>query len=258
MVRYLIVLLLMGSSARAEDKLPASQTFKVCTHVLPPHSMQLADGRAGGLATEVLQSVAGLLGWQLKIQYYPWLRARSEVTKGHCDLIYTILKKQEYEEFVAFPEEHLDNRANVLIVRADSQAAYNGDLEAFMRHHRLGIYRDKVVSPLFDQLKVESWAKVEYANVTESILRMLLSHRVDAVVENEKTAIHELKVLGKLSAVRILTPPVHIMPAYIAFSRKGRALPFMKDFDEKLGQLKKTKEFREMLGRYEMTGDDVR
>jgi polar amino acid transport system substrate-binding protein len=247
MLSLIWLLCLSAPSVSAEVESSQARNFKVCTHDLPPHSMKLKDGRPSGIATEILLAVTHRLGWHLTIQYYPWMRARVEAEKGYCDLIYTILKTPEYEKFAVYPKEHLEDRYNVIIVRKNSDLTYNGNLEEFMRRYRVGTYRDKVVSPLFDRLKTESWARLEYTTNSENIIRMLLSDRVDAVIENKATALYELGLLGKIDEAKILSPPVFVTPVFIAFSKNGKALPFLEEFENELKAFKLTHQYRTMV-----------
>ena len=232
----------------------ANPTFTVCSHTLPPHTYASPNGEASGFASEVLLAVAKDLGWILEISYYPWVRARIETETGRCDMLYTILKRPDYEEFALFPAQYLANRFNVLLVRKNSGIHYGGDLEAFMRQYVVGLYRDKAVSPLFDKLKTEPWARIESPTNADSVMKMLLAKRFDAAIENSATAFFELKQLGRLDEVEILKPALLVTPAYIAFSKKGKAVAHIARFDEALKNFKASKAYQKLLDRYADNG----
>lgn len=213
--------------------------------------MKLPGNQAGGMASEILQEIATRLDWQLQVIYQPWLRTREDAETGKCDLIYTILDKPEYRAFAIFPKQYLSERKNVLVSRKSSKLRYDGDLQAFMQRHSIGTYRDKAVSPLFDQLKLQPWARLDYANTAEDNLRKLLVGRFDAAVENSATAIYELKKLGALDQAEILEPPLLITPAYVAFSKRGRATAYVEDFDRELKAFKATPAYAGIVARYE-------
>ncbi len=234
-ILVLIVQLLVSVSAAEE---PSQRHFTVCSHELPPHTFPTAEGKAGGYASAVLLAVADKLGWSLQIQYAPWMRARMDSQEGVCDLIYTILKTPEYERFFVFPEEALADRYNVLIVRKDSGIQYDGNLESFMRQHSVGLYKDKVVSPEFDRLRSTDWARVEEKPRATNIMKMLLAGRFDAAIENRATALYELAAMGHSADITILSPPLSVLPSYIAFSKKGRAVPYLADFNRELKAFK--------------------
>lgn len=225
--------------------------FTACSHNLPPHTFLSPQGKASGLATEVFASVANELKWKITINYTTWSRARLNAENGKCDFIYTILKKNEYEEFAVFPNVHLADRQNVFLVRKDSSIRYDGDLEKFMRKYKIGLYADKAVSPLFDKLRLEPWAKIQSPISHENVINMLLKKRFDVAIENKATAIYDLKKIGALAQVEILSPPISITPAYIAFTKKGKALPYLNDFEKSLEDFKKTQSYLNIVKKYE-------
>ena len=56
----------------------------------------------------------------------------------------------------------MQDRANLLVVRRGSGIRYDGDLEAFMRAHSVGLYRDKAVDNRFGHCAVRpgrAWMK---------------------------------------------------------------------------------------------------
>jgi polar amino acid transport system substrate-binding protein len=243
-----------ATGAIGATRAPQAVALTVCSHNLPPHTFESPSGKATGLASEVLLAVAERLNWTLTITYGTWMRARHDAEQGRCDLIYTLLKKPEYEEFIAYPEQSLADRSNVLLVRKGSGIEYDGYLESFMRNHSIGLYKDKAVSPLFDQLKTQPWARVSEPMQAESVMRMLIAERFDAAIENSATAVYELRQLGLVDQVTILSPPLYVTPAYIGFSKHGQALPLMADFDREMRIFKASKEYKAMVARYESLG----
>lgn len=241
--------LLLATSLLLPVPAKAAIELLACSHELPPHTY-LENGRPSGLATEILQEVARRLQWQLSIRYSNWIRTRAMAEAGQCDLIYTILKKDEYEKAFLYPQETLPERRNVFFVRRDRQLQYGGDLEAFMRQFSIGLYRDKAVSPLFDQLKQTTWARLNSPSESESLMRMLLAGRFDAAIENEETGIYELKKLGGRHLIEVLEPPIYVTPAYIAFSRKGRATGLVEAFSRELGHFKHSRQYTEIVEKY--------
>ncbi|HEX5312367.1 substrate-binding periplasmic protein [Aquabacterium sp.] len=225
--------------------------FIACSHNLPPHSFQASDGSPAGLASEVLLQVAKRLRWEITVNYSTWMRARVDAKSGRCDLIYTLLKKPEYEEFVVYPGTGLADRVNVLLVKKNRAIRYDGDLEGFMRRYSIGLYKDKAVSPYFDQLKKQAWARVEEPMQAESVMKMLLADRFDAAIENKATAIAELHSLGAYDQVEILSPSLWVTPSYIGFSKNGRALPWLDEFDRELKEFKASPDYKALIERYE-------
>lgn len=229
-------LLWLPPFARADE----TQTFIACSLPLPPHTMLDAQGQPSGQATEILQAVARHVSWPMTIRYMPWLRVVDEAKRGQCDLVYTVLKRSDYEEFLVYPKQPLQSRPNVLIVMRDSAIHYDGDLEKFMRRYSIGMYQDKAVNELFEKLRSAAWARIDHATDAHHNLLKLLAGRFDAAIENEQTAVHVLTTLGRLQDVMILQPPLNVMSAYVAFPRAGRLANQTAVFDAAMQALQLT------------------
>ncbi|MBI3382815.1 MAG: transporter substrate-binding domain-containing protein [Aquabacterium sp.] len=229
---------------------PAPAHFVACSLPLAPHTMPDARGKPSGHATEILQAVALRLGWALDIRYMPWVRVVDQAKRGDCDLVYTVLKRADYETFLVFPQEPVQMRANVLVVLKGRGIQYDGNLEAFMRQHSVGLYRDKAVDERFEVLRRAPWAHVDEASDARLNLMKLLAGRFDAAIENEMTAVHELRELGHLDDVVLLAPPLNRTLAYVAFPKAGRLAGQSGDFDRAMKAFKQTQDYRELWDAY--------
>src|SRR3990167_3331690 len=88
----------------------ATQTYVACSLPLPPHTMPDEQGLPSGYATEILQAVAQHAGWAIEIRYMPWIRVVDEAKRGQCDLVYTVLQRADYAEFLNYPRHPLQLR----------------------------------------------------------------------------------------------------------------------------------------------------
>lgn len=243
LILYLLLIFCFPLSSAAAD-------YIACSLPLPPHTFPDASGKPDGHAARLLQGVAQRLGWQIEFRYMPWLRVVDEARAGRCDAILTVLKRSDYEAFLVFPERPLQQRANVLVVRRDSGVRFDGDLEAFMRSHTLGLYRDKAVDERFEQLRRAPWARIDLSSTAEQNMQKLLAGRFDAAIENELTAIHEARELGGNAAIEILQPPLNVIPAYVAFPKAGRLAGQARQFDEALAAYMRGAEYKALSERY--------
>lgn len=230
-----------------------AQRWVACSLPLAPHTMPDAQGQAAGYASEVLLAVARQLDWSLEVRYMPWLRVVHEAQLGHCDLVYTVLRRSDYEQFLLYPREAVQQRRNVLLVRADSDIRFDGDLERFMRQHTVGLYQDKAVDERFERLRRAPWARVDISIDAAQNMSKLLHGRFDAAIENDMTAVHELRQLGRLKEVTILQPALNTVPAYIAFPRAGRLVAQMARFDRAMAAFRKSPQFEAINHRYRGT-----
>lgn len=228
----------------------AEPPLRVCSLSLAPQTMPDADGKPAGYAVEILQQVAASLHWQIRIDYMPWARVASEMKGGRCDMAMTVLYFKDYAEYMLFPHEAILDQKNVLVVRKGSGVRFDGHLEKFMRQHSIGLYVDKRVNDEFETLRNAPWAQVDTVPNAELNMKKLLFKRFDAIVENDLNVTYEMRKLGKLDEVEILSPPLNVTPAYIVFSHKPESLRRMRQYDHALAQFKRSEKFRALTGRY--------
>lgn len=241
----LLLGLALSSVAQAEG--PA---LRACSLPLPPQTMQDVQGRPDGYAVKILQAVATRLHWRLRIDYMPWMRVVADAQQGKCDLMLTVLRRDDYESYMVFPQTPILDQTNVLVVRRDQGIAYNGDLEAFMRQHSIGLYRDKAVDNDFERLRRAAWARVDLANTPVQNIEKLLAGRFDAAIENDLTAVYTLRGLGRLQEAQLLRPALNVTPAYVTFPHAGKATDKVAAFDAALRAFKRTAEFRRLKATY--------
>lgn len=246
-VLFSILLPLQAATAMAGG---AEPVLRVCSLTLAPQTMEDADGRPTGYAVEILRHVAATLHWRIKIDYMPWARVASETRAGRCDMAMTVLYFKDYAEYMMFPREAILDQKNVLVVRRDSRIKYDGDLEKFMRRRSIGLYADKRVNDEFEQLRHASWARVDTVATAAMNMRKLLVKRFDAIIENDLNIVYEMRKLGRLADVEILSPPLSVTPAYIVFAHKPESEARLKRYDQALASFKKTAKFKTLTSRY--------
>lgn len=243
----LVLVLVAASVATAWAQPPA---LRACSLVLAPQTMPDAQGRPDGLASEVVLAVSQRLKWTVSVDYMPWSRVVDEAKGGRCDLVYTVLRRSDYAQFLAFPNEPVLMQSNVLLIRKGSRVRYQGNLEAFMRAHSVGLYHDKAVDERFEQWRRAPWARVEVAVDARQNLEKLLNGRFDAAIENELTAMHELRLLAATHQVDVLNPPLNVVPAYVAFPWNGRLASQIGAFDRALIEFRATDAHRALMHKY--------
>lgn len=236
-------------------KAATAADFTACSLTLPPQTMPDEKSNPDGYASEVLLGVSASLEWSIDVRYMSWLRVVHEAHAGRCDVVYTVLRRTDYEQQFVFPDEPVLDQTNVLLTLRNNNIEFNGDLESFMRHYTLGLYQDKALDDNFENLRRQPWAKIQISVDAAQNLNMLLRNRIDAALENDLTAIYELRKLGKLAQVRILNPSLNTVPAYIVFPKNGRLSSEVTKFNQALIDFKKTNKFNEIRRKYFDLGD---
>lgn len=223
---------------------------RVCSLELPPQTMLNKEGNPDGLAVRILQEVAPQLNWNLTFIYSPWVRVVSHAKSGKCDLMMTVLNKGDYSDYMTFPKSYIINQKNVLVALKGNDIKYTGDLEGFMRHHSIALYRDKRVDDNFEHYRKQPWAKLEAVNQIEQAMKMLVAKRIDAYIENNLTSTYKLRELGLLDKVEVLSPPLNVTPAYITFPHAGDLVNQVNKFDRAMEEYKKTTEYKALEKHY--------
>jgi polar amino acid transport system substrate-binding protein len=223
---------------------------RVCSLELPPQTMLNQDGEPDGFAVRILQGVSQQLNWKLTFIYSPWMRVVNHAKSGKCDLMMTVLNKGDYAEYMTFPKSYIINQKNVLVVAKGTDVKYTGDLESFMRHHSIALYRDKRVDEKFEHYRKQPWAKLESVNEIEQAIKMLMANHIDAYIENDLTSAYKLRELDLLDEVDVLSPPLNVTPAYITFPHAGNLVNQVNEFDSAIMVYKKTSEYRALEKHY--------
>lgn len=234
------------AQAQAQDNIPV----RVCSLPLPPQTMPDIDGNPSGYAVEILQALAVQLQWDVEISYSTWARVVQLSKGGQCDVVLTVLKRDDYESYMVFPERPILNQRNVLATLKNRAIRYDGNLENFMRRHTVGLYNDKAIDDHFESLRRAPWARIDVVNTPSQNIMKLLAGRIDAAIDNDLTIIHELQQTGRLDEVEILEPAVNVTPAYITFPMAGKLSDGAEQFDRALETFEATPEFRRIQDFY--------
>ncbi|MEJ6475560.1 transporter substrate-binding domain-containing protein [Pseudoalteromonas piscicida] len=222
----------------------------MCSLTLAPQTMLNTDGEPDGYAVKVLQALAQRLDWPIKIEYFPWPRVAHMAQKGQCDIVLTVLMRRDYASYMVFPNQPILDQKNVIIVRKDSTITFDGNIAMFLRQHTVSMYRDKAIDDEFQRTRQHLAKHIQLTNTSQSSLQMLLLGRVDAVFENDLTAIMELKALGALDQVKLLQPPLNVTPAYITLPKLGRLAERANEFDAAMLSFKQTAAFKQIQQQY--------
>jgi polar amino acid transport system substrate-binding protein len=247
------LLFIMVIFHQSQAEVPKKVNVMACSLPLPPQTMPSENGKPSGLAVEVLNAVSPKLNWNVNISYYPWLRVVQLAKEGKCDITMTVLKRKDYAEFMIFPEASIMDQNNMLITLKKQNATYDGNLETFLKSHSVALYADKAINDDFEKVRRQGWAKKQITSVTypDQHLKMLLSGRVEAVIENWSTAVYKLRKLSKLDQVMFHQPPLNTTPAYITFPKRGRLTSKeIESFNAALSQFKRTEEYSFIRTKY--------
>jgi ABC-type amino acid transport substrate-binding protein len=110
------VVIFLSVNARAHDERDLPQKLLVGTMVTPPFAMKTADGRWEGLAIELWQEIAQVLGVEYEVvEYNNFGRIIKEVEKGELDVCITLAVTEPREAILDFSHPFLTSGSAIAV-----------------------------------------------------------------------------------------------------------------------------------------------
>lgn len=212
----------------------AQERLTIVTPGILPISYE-KDGKITGIGTELVTEAFARLGQPIEIQIFPGARALNMLQEGEADALFALAKTPEREGFAVYPTEPIVDQAVSLFVRQDSTIVFNGDVKT-LSPYRIGIIQGGRFSPEFEAaMKNNLFPKLEQvAEYRQNILK-LVDQRIDILIGADLSVRFAAKELGHQDAIKELQPPLTASsPAYLAFSKKGKAAALVTKFDDVL------------------------
>jgi len=215
-----------------------------------------------GPLAEILKRAFELEGYELKIIFYPWIRAVNEAEKAHDGIdgyfpeYYDKSKEANFIFSDSFFESEVGllinkNKINTINYKYDKNNLNN--TYSKMYNLKFGVVRGYINEEKFDANK--NLKKIESVS-DEKNLMMLDEGNVDAVMIDKHIAHYYLKNNPDLLFTRnkfvFLTPPIYIHKLFVAWSKSGSDVNNkIKILNNGLEKLKKSGEILKMLKKHD-------
>ncbi|MES2952843.1 MAG: transporter substrate-binding domain-containing protein [Pseudomonadota bacterium] len=219
----LTLIALMGC-ARAEN-------YTCVSFEYPPLIQQGEDGRAQGIAVDLVSSIFARMGHTLKVELFPWGRSLAMAQQGERDCIFTLYHSAERDLVFDYSAESIAAQVVYFYAKKDSGASFDGNLAA-LGGLRIGTAHKINYGPKFE-LARSSMAIDEAPTIAQNF-RKLASGRVDLVPSNLYTATFTLAQpsLAEFSDKIVKLPtPIESVPSYIAFPKSRNLTALRNSFD---------------------------
>lgn len=221
-----------------------SQTsIKAVVTEWPP--FQYSEGnQIKGVDVEILRAVFKNLNQELVIETYPWSRCVSMVQNKQADIIFTLAKNAEREEYLIFPTQPINVSENVLFILNGSDIKFNSynDLKGLT----IGVTTGYNYG---DEFNAQSnFKKIEYAD-EETNFRMLAAGRIDAFVCDKLVGAYVLKQKNMTNIV-FLPKAISTFQMSIGLSKKTGAQELANRFDKAILALKASGEYQKIMDSY--------
>ncbi len=219
----------------------------------PPFEF-VENGIPQGIDLEIAKTTLEKLGFKVNLINYPWKRALNAAKHGEADGIFSMGKRPEREIDFFYPSEPLIISGWYLYFPKKKVVPFEKDFKA-LKNLRIGICDGYVFPKEFMESTL-----FERDKSTDDLqnLKKLRGGRVDAIVGDNINCQLLIKKHGMTGLFKMYEKtPVDIIPMYVGFSKKSKALAkypnLVKDFSETLKGLKKSGEVDKIAEKYGIT-----
>lgn len=226
----------------------ANDSFVIVTDPWPPYAY-LDNGKAVGLDVDIALAVLNEIGIKGKIEMMPWKRSLLHVKAQKADAVLSAAETDYRKSFLHFPIESLSVASTVFFMRNNDEIQFQNleDLEGLKVAAMLGY---KYCPELDDKNLILSAYRVA---TLEQSFNMLLSNRVDLVVEVDLVGLFKAHEMGISNRTKILQGSRFCsVNNHLAFAKKPGYELIAKKFSEALVQFKTTRAYEDILVRYGM------
>jgi polar amino acid transport system substrate-binding protein len=211
--------------------------LQVVTLQQPPLEYE-EHGVIKGIAVDLVKEVFKRMQQPITVKLYPFARSLNMLKTGEADAIFAIVKKPERELFLNYPNEILIDQTAMLFIRKDAPIHFDGDFR-LLSAYTFGILRAATYGPQWEEaVNTGIINKIEEVDDYRQNVFKLVNNRVDIMIGPRLSLLYVIKELGYQDAVQELSPPIEIVPTYLAFSKTRVAPEISEQFARILKDLK--------------------
>lgn len=241
LVLLTVLLLLSGSGYSFADN------FNFVTLAYPPLEYENKEGKAKGVAVEIVETIMAGLGHEVTISVLPWTRAVKMVRTGKADAIFTAYKNPTREEFLDYCKEVLIPQAIFFYAKKGSQFQFDGKWTS-LKDKRIGVVSTISYGQLFEKQK--HLFQIDRVHKREYNFEKLMKGRIDLAPESLYVADYTLEQMGLTDEIIRIPGKVESVASYTAFSKKRNLTQLRDDFDTQLKKMKESGEYFEIVKKY--------
>ena len=244
MFKYKLMLLVMMSVAI--NFTWAAEPFRIVTDPWPPY-VYLKDGKAVGIDVDIALAVLTKMGIKAKIEMLPWKRSLAAVRDLEADAILSAAITDQRKMFLYFPAEPVSKGETVFFQRK-SRNIIVSSLDDF-RGLKVGAILGYQYCDELDSSAVLSDAS-RVVTLDQSF-NMLMSDRIDVVVESEAAGMYKAKEMGVSDKISVVEGSRYCSVGnHLAFSKKLGSKELAEKFSKELVRFKATNEYEKILEKY--------
>jgi len=210
----------------------------------------LVDGKPAGMLVDLVTEAFRRAGHPVEIKLMPWARCLKEAKTGEVDGVFSSFKLPERTQFLAFSKEVLNTQVIVFFARRDSTLSFDGDMNS-VRDVKIGIINGTSYGTKFDTaVKDNVLRQVDQTDSIDSNVQKLALGRVDLIVSYRDVAIDAAKRLDLFQKIKEVSPPLEMVPSYLAFTKVRDFSKLSDAFDAELALMKQDGTYDRTIGKY--------
>ncbi|MEQ5834838.1 transporter substrate-binding domain-containing protein [Marinobacter sp. NFXS9] len=206
-------------------------------------------GHLTGISVDVLNYLADQLKLRITYKRLSWPRVLQSLERGRVDIVTTYSYTPERARDVIYVHEPHATEINVFFTRTDSDVSFDGDLHA-LSGQMIGMIRGYSYGLAFDDA---DFVHKDSVLDERTLVRMVAGKRFNVAIGNPFAIRLEASRQGVEDEIRFLSPPVDMIPIYMAISRQYPDAEGLADaFGDAIRHLKASPLYEDWLERYGM------
>ena len=219
----------------------------------PPYSFKLPNGEVSGFSPDLMRVALKVMHCEARFLELPWARALRELEQGRLDILPGALRTPEREQFAYFSRP-VNKSPNVLYVvkKAENQFQLSALSDIAGTTFRLGAQIGVAYGPDYDALVKNPAFAARITQVTNrrNAWKMMAQDRLDGIIADEITAVHELQQLGLTDAIVKTDVVVSVGAALLALSKASLTPEFAKELDRVLDEMMRDGSYQKIRAQY--------
>lgn len=226
------------------------RTILVGTMHYPPFET-VVDGEFGGPGTDVVMEVFNRLGYDYKIEEFPWARMLDMMQSGELDVIVDAYITPERSAYMTYSEIPYGSFPQAFFARKDANIEFDGSLNS-INNYTIGITRGYAYGEMLDAAIKNNEVTYEEADSAVTLFEKLVNNRVDIAADTSYTGSAMIKELGAEDKIIMLEPYFDSLFSYIAFSKANNLDPLKEEYDVKLKEVIEDGTLKSIFEKYDM------
>ena len=204
----------------------------------PPYiGAELENG--GPLAEIVTQSYENL-GYRVKLELVPWVRAFRDAKLGAYDGVFTAWHREEREQWFLFSDSLPPNEIGFYKRKGEDISIHSFD---DLKPYKIGVVRGYGYPSGFKEANL----KLSVVDTDKQNLRMLIFKRIDLALTDKALGRHFM-TKDLQGEIEWIEPPVEVLNQYLMISKNAdNAHQLLADFNSGLKQLSDSGKLAEIL-----------